>query len=154
MFQFESFSPHPPRVLAGMTLVFLLSGLALLPHAYAQRGGRPAMDRDEFLNREMTAIAEHVSDLNDQQSEQIRVIVGEQFDKQEELNKQMRSGGEDARQSMREKMTELRNEMSARIEAVLSKDQFAQFTEYQKSQEAARGQRGARNGRQGGSSDR
>lgn len=119
------------RAIAGMVLLLFLSNSSV----FAQR---MQMDKDTWVKNTLTSMTEAVG-LSGEQSEQIKPILEEQFDKQTELRTAMRDGGD--RSGMREAMTDLRNEIDEKIIALLSEDQIPKFKTYREESLQRRGPR-------------
>ena len=136
------------RILASsLFAVTILTGLALETDANAQR--RPQMDKATYLNQVIPELVEQVG-LDDDQAEQVRAILGEQFDEQQAVRQAMRSGNGGSREGMREKMQALNKSTDEKINALLTDDQKGAYAKFREEQDAQRlNNRGGRPGQQG-----
>lgn len=115
--------------------VTMLTGLVLDTDANAQR--RAPVDKGEYLDQVIPELTSELK-LTDQQAKDIRVILGEQFDQQQEMRQKMRGGDRSDREGMREKMQALRASTDQKVNALLTDEQQEAYKKYREKQDAER----------------
>lgn len=109
----------------------------------SQQGAPGDFNAEERVNQQLAELDE-LLDLSKDQEKQMYDILMTSMDNMMQMREEMRSGNGD-RESMREKMMQVREEQNAKIKDTLSGEQFVKYEEYEQERRARRGQ-----GRQGG----
>jgi periplasmic protein CpxP/Spy len=123
--------------------VFIFMVALGLGSAFAQGGGPGGqrMSPEERLKRDMDQMTEKLS-LTADQVAKITPMVKESSEKQREMFQKMRDSGEQPdMEKMREQRTKSRNDLDAKINAVLTKDQQSKLVAFRKEQDEQMRQR-------------
>ena len=118
----------------GFLLIAVLLGTAM---SMAQPGGQRNMDPEAMAKRQTEQLKEALG-LNKDQEKKVHDLSLETSKKRAKMMQEMRDSG-GGFEGMREKMTELRNDESKKMKAILTD---AQWTKYEKYQEERRNRRG------------
>lgn len=125
--------------------VLMLALVMMAPSAFAQRGQVDPEARAERMKAQVDEIVKKL-ELDEEKSESVRAILGEQSEKQSELFASYAGQGREAMQLMREEMQELQKSTNEKLKNVLSEEQMKTYKKLREEMSPRRGQRGGRRG--------
>lgn len=125
--------------------IFLLAVTLVAPSAFAQRGQMDPEARAERMKAQVDEIVKKL-ELDEEKSESVRTILGEQNEKQSELFSSYAGQGREAMQLMREEMQELQKNTDEKLKGVLSEEQMKTYNKLREEMMPQRRQRGGRRG--------
>ncbi len=127
----------------GFLLIAVLLGTVI---GRAQPQGPRNMNPEESAKRQTEQIKEAVG-LNADQEKKVYDLNLEMSKKMQEMFQQNQGGGFEA---MREKMTKLREDQSAKMKEILTAEQYAKYEKYMEERRSQRGPGGPGGGGPGG----
>lgn len=128
------------RISLLLVAVFALSFASL-----AQERGQRSFDPEKMAERQTEELTEALG-LSEEQQEQVLALNTEVAENMQAMRKEMQDEDMD-RETMREKMQEIRDEQNAKLKEILTEAQYEKYEEYLEERRENRGQRGSGNRR-------
>lgn len=125
--------------------LLLVAVFALTFASLAQERGQRSFDPEKMAERQTEELTEALG-LSEEQQEQVLALNTEVAENMQAMRKEMQDEDMD-RETMREKMQEIRDEQNAKLKEILTEAQYEKYEEYLEERRENRGQRGSGNRR-------